>query len=268
MAEIIYPRIWTLPTRLIGRSVEEHDSIDSTNSRALELAQNSANDGQVILAHEQSAGRGQYGRTWSAPSRSSVLLSVLLFPPAALRRPVIFTSWAAVAVGDLIFDLVGLQAKIKWPNDVLLHGKKVCGILIEQRTTGLPDHPLATIVGIGLNVSQSGENFQAANLPEAGSLLSLTGRSLDYSEVAEGLIRRLDDDYQELLEGQYQTLESQWIWRLGLLGRNVEVELADRRVQGRLLDLTFEGLLLEKDGCFERIAPEQVRHVTERTWPT
>ena len=83
---------------------------------------------------EQTAGRGQYGRVWTAPAGSSVLLSVLLFPPPALRRPTLLTAWAAVSVCETIQELANLSATIKWPNDVLINGRKVCGILIEQRT--------------------------------------------------------------------------------------------------------------------------------------
>src|SRR5690606_22692424 len=133
----------------LGRTVQVFDSIDSTNTRALALADDRSLDGLVVLSRHQEAGRGQYGRTWLAPPESSVLLSVLLFPPPTLRRPALLTVWAAVAVGELVLELTGEQIRIKWPNDVFLKGRKICGILIEQRQQG---ESLATVVGIGLNV--------------------------------------------------------------------------------------------------------------------
>src|SRR5206468_7692987 len=93
----------------------------------------------VVLAREQTAGRGQHGRAWQAPAGSSVLLSVLLCPPPALRRPALLTAWAAVSVCETILQLTGLQAKIKWPNDVLIRGRKVCGILIESKAQPFRD---------------------------------------------------------------------------------------------------------------------------------
>src|ERR1019366_3193428 len=129
--------------------------LDSTNSLALSLAHDPTQNGLVVIAHAQSAGRGQYGRSWHAPPGSSVLLSVLLFSPPTLRRPSLLTAWAAVSVCEAILKLADLDAQIKWPNDVLVQGKKVCGILIEQRTITHADFPLATVVGIGLNVSQT-----------------------------------------------------------------------------------------------------------------
>src|SRR5262249_2322992 len=155
-----------------------------------------------------------------APAGSSVLLSVLLFPPPALRRPALLTAWAAVSVCETILQLTSLQAKIKWPNDVLIRGRKVCGILIEQRAVGsgqwavgsspssLPTahYPLATVCGIGLNLNQTAEHFAVAGLEQAGSLALFTGRAYDCEEVAPMLIRHLDDEYDRLCGGDVHTL--------------------------------------------------------------
>src|SRR5262249_51634389 len=111
---------WALATRYLGRRVLVFDTLDSTNNRASQLATDPTPDGVAILAHVQTAGRGQHGRTWTAPPRASVLLSLLLFPPPALRRPVLLTAWAAVSVCAAVREVTGLQARIKWPNDVYL----------------------------------------------------------------------------------------------------------------------------------------------------
>src|SRR5438309_6402048 len=161
------PRISHLDTQRIGRRILVYDRAESTNQRAAEFAADPNNDGLVILAGEQTAGRGQHGRTWQAPPGSSVLLSLLLFPPPALRRPALLTAWAAVSVCETILQLTGLQATIKWPNDVLLCDRKVCGILIEQGR-GL-------VAGIGLNLNQSEEDLQQMELPQAASLSWFTG---------------------------------------------------------------------------------------------
>src|SRR5262245_40276451 len=110
--------------RHIGRRVLVYDRTDSTNNRAAEHAHDAAHDGLVVLAREQTAGRGQHGRHWQCPAGTGVLLSVLLFPPPALRRPAVLTAWAAVSVCETIHRVANLQARIKWPNDVLIHGRK------------------------------------------------------------------------------------------------------------------------------------------------
>lgn len=253
---------WTLVTRHLGWEVRVFDELDSTNSHALSLADDPKLHGLVILTRSQSAGRGQYGRTWTAPVGSSVLASLLVFPPPPLRRPVVMTAWAAVAVCEVIAQQTGLRPAIKWPNDILVNGKKVCGFLIEQRTTGQAETPLATVVGLGINVSQSGDDFAAAGLPDAASLASLTGRSFAVDAVARDVFHRLDGEYERLLTGDLSSLESLWQWRMGLVDKNVVVELAEGSRRGRLLDLGFDGITLKEGASVVQFAPEAVRHLT------
>jgi BirA family biotin operon repressor/biotin-[acetyl-CoA-carboxylase] ligase len=256
---------WTLDSTHVGRTVFVYDRIDSTNSRALEQSAQPKMHGQIFLAQSQSAGRGQYGRTWQAPLGSSVLMSVLLFPPAALRRPALLTAWAAVSVCETILRLTSVQATIKWPNDVLVLGKKICGILIEQRTTGNPEFPLATVAGIGLNITQTAAMFEQADLPFATSLWIATGQTLTFDEVAKALIHQLDSSYDLLVRGDCTILESLWKRRLGLMGKSVLVECAQQTIVGRLLDVTLAGLDVESDnGEIVRVQPESVRHLREK----
>jgi BirA family biotin operon repressor/biotin-[acetyl-CoA-carboxylase] ligase len=246
---------WHLATKYLGRRVLVFDCVDSTNTRAAALADDGANDGIVILAEEQTAGRGQHGRTWVCQRGVGVLLSVLMFPPPTVRRPVILAAWAADAVCETIRESAGLQAWIKWPNDVLIRQRKVCGILVEQSS--------ATVVGIGLNVNQSAESFAAAELPQAGSLALCAGRSFDRGNLARVLIRHLDESYQRLREGVLGPLEARWKRRIGLLGKQVMVECHDAIYRGRLRDLAWDGLDLETSaGETLRLLPEWVRHIT------
>src|SRR5947209_5612879 len=180
--------IWDLETIRLGRRTLVFDRLDSTNTYAASLADDPANDGVAVLADEQTAGRGQHGRTWTAPPRASVLLSLLLFPPPALRRPAILTAWAAVSVCETVRRVVGLQAKIKWPNDVLLKGRKVCGILIEQSAGSGDPRRARVVAGVGLNVQQTAADFAAAELPFATSLGQHTNVSLDTHAVARTLL--------------------------------------------------------------------------------
>ncbi|MFL5341712.1 MAG: biotin--[acetyl-CoA-carboxylase] ligase [Gemmataceae bacterium] len=251
------PVLWELPRQHIGRCVYHFARLPSTNDFAAGLAADPSNAGVVVLADEQTSGRGQYGRRWLAPPGSSILISVLLFPPPVLRRPAILTAWAAVAVCETILQATGHQAKIKWPNDVLLHGHKVCGVLIEQGQ--------AVVAGIGLNVNQSAADFDAAGLPQAGSLAAATGQTFETRELARLLIEQLDREYDLLLSGETTTLEACWKWRLGLLGRDVIAEDVDgHRFRGRLREVSFAGLDVERDdGSTLRLAPERVRSLTK-----
>jgi BirA family transcriptional regulator, biotin operon repressor / biotin---[acetyl-CoA-carboxylase] ligase len=276
-------RTWHLDTHHIGRRVLIYDVTDSTNDRAAELAGDSANAGTVVVAHTQTAGRGQHGRTWQSPPSSSILLSVLLFPPPALRRPALLTAWAAVCVGETILRATGLQARIKWPNDLLLSGKKVCGILIESkvlsevpssefrvpssvdltRNSELGTRNSPVVVGIGLNVNQSPAEFERMRLPDATSLKAGTGVSLERSSILQMLIEILDAEYDRLLQGDTTTLEACWKWRVGLLGKRVTAECADgTEVQGRLREMAFASVELEQiDGSVRTLLPEAIRHL-------
>jgi BirA family biotin operon repressor/biotin-[acetyl-CoA-carboxylase] ligase len=245
---------WHLDTHRLGRRVLVYEQLDSTNSLAASLSDDPGNDGLAILADEQTAGRGQHGRTWTAPPLASVLLSVLLFPPPPLRRPAVLTAWAAVAVCETVRQVVGVPARIKWPNDVLLQERKVCGILIEQRR--------GVVVGIGLNVRQSEADFAAAGLPQAVSLAAFAEVPLDPADVARRLLHELDADYDALCRGELATLEARWKWHLGLLGRRVHAECADGDREGRLREVAFDGILLERDGADPVVLPpERIVHL-------
>jgi BirA family biotin operon repressor/biotin-[acetyl-CoA-carboxylase] ligase len=265
---------WTLDTRRLGRRVLVYDCLDSTNNRAAQLADDPASDGLAILADEQTAGRGQHGRTWLAAPGQSVLLSILLSPPSELCRPAVLTAWAAVAVCTTIREAIGWQARIKWPNDVSLHNRKVCGILMESvtgRRAGSVSARRTTpcfIAGIGLNVQQSAATFAAAGLPEATSLAQFNASPLDTHAVAANLIRQLDRDYDRLCQGDLGTLETCWIERLDLLSKHVVAEYHDARHHGRLIGLSFRAVELARPGEPSLVlAPERVQHLWEDTEP-
>jgi BirA family biotin operon repressor/biotin-[acetyl-CoA-carboxylase] ligase len=249
---------WPLPTRHVGRRVLYYDRLPSTLAVAAALAGDPAHDGTAVLAGEQTAGRGQYGRSWHCPPGAGVLLGVLLFPPPAARRPVVLTAWAAVGVAAAVRRLTGRRARVKWPNDVLLDGKKVCGILIESTAGVAP----TAVVGVGLNVTQSADSFAAAGLPAATSLAASTGRTFDADEVARVVLHDLDRAYGLILDGELDVLETRWAQLIGLIDRAVVAETADGTShEGRLRALRFAGVEVETDAGVVRLPPEAVRQL-------
>jgi BirA family biotin operon repressor/biotin-[acetyl-CoA-carboxylase] ligase len=244
-----------LDTRHIGRRVFLYDAVSSTNDLAARLADDPTAEGSVILADEQTAGRGQYGRTWHSGPGTSVLMSVHLRPPAELRRPVLLTAWAAVSVADAVAAITSLRPRIKWPNDLLLSYRKICGILIEQST--------AVAVGIGLNVNQSAADFATAGLPDATSLALTDGTKRECLSVAVEVIHRLDERYDRLGTGDVASLESEWRHQIGLTGQPVLVEQADgSSLVGTLRELSFERVVLGTGSSGVRtMRPEQVRRI-------
>jgi BirA family biotin operon repressor/biotin-[acetyl-CoA-carboxylase] ligase len=243
---------WQLATGCIGRRVLVFDEVDSTNSVAARL---DAAEGTVVLARNQTAGRGRFGRVWRSRPGAAILMSVLLRPPPELRRPSVLTAWAAVGVSDAIAALTGRTARIKWPNDLLMDDKKVCGILIEQGA--------ATIVGIGLNSNQTAEEFAAAGLPLASSLTALSGKSFELRPAAEAVLAHLDAAYSQLTSGNRAAVEATWQARTGFVDQCVEVELSDgQRIVGRIREMNFAGIELEDvHGRLESIVPERIEQI-------
>ena len=223
-----------------------------------------ANDGLVVLAEEQTAGRGQRGRLWTVPPRSSILMSILIFPPAELRALRLeahagnawLTALAAVTAAELVTDWTGRDARIKWPNDVRVEGRKIAGILVERALT--PAHLAradgasgarhqGVVIGIGLNVNVDEESFPSDLRPRATSLAILGGgEPIDRSQLARDLIRRLDVWYEHIMSLGPGALNDPWRDRSEHLGNMVRVVTCDEELRGRLIDLDLDrGLTLE-----------------------
>lgn len=239
----------------IGRTIQRFALLDSTNTLAASYASDPANHGLVIIADAQTAGRGQYQRAWQAPSGSSVLMSVLLFPPPEQRRPALLTAWAAVSVCATIRQTTDVAATIKWPNDVLIDGKKVCGILCEAGVQHI-------VAGIGLNVRQAADDFEKMGLPDATSLAAVSGNAIDLDGVIVRLIQNLDDGYQRLAKGETAALETAWRDGIGLVGQRVRMEMMDgSEILGHLCEIGFDGIVLRQDEKLTTLRPEAIRHL-------
>lgn len=235
-----------LGTRRVGRRVAIWNRVGSTNDVAARASASSANEGLVVLAEEQSAGRGSRGRVWTAPKGSSLLMSILLFPPASLAETGWLTALGAVAVAEVVADWTGLETKIKWPNDVRVHGRKIAGILVERGA--------GAVIGIGLNVNLERHDFPELLRETATSLRILKGEPIDRSELARELIRRVDDWYEAGLQRGPESLNFPWRNRSEHLGGLVLVDTPSGRVEGRVEDLDLlRGLTLApSDGAPSR----------------
>ncbi len=243
-----------LATRWIGRRIAAWSRVSSTNDLAARAGTSSANAGLVVLAEEQTAGRGRRGRSWTAPPHSSILMSVLLFPPAELASAAPesafgcawLTALGAVATAEAVSAWTGREARIKWPNDVRVDGRKIAGILVERATPparpaedGRDGEPArGVVIGIGLNVNLDRDDFPADLRTGATSLrIERDGTTVDRSEVARDLIRRLDHWYDASLASGCETLNASWRARSEHLGRLVCVATPSGPRTGRLVDL-------------------------------
>jgi BirA family transcriptional regulator, biotin operon repressor / biotin---[acetyl-CoA-carboxylase] ligase len=252
-----------LTTERIGRRVAVWNRVTSTNDLAARAGASSSNDGLVILAEQQTAGRGRRGRSWTAPASSSILMSVVLFPPAHLALPEAafgcawLTALAAVATADLVTVWTGRDARIKWPNDVRIDGRKIAGILVERvLTPQRPDgnSPTAAnspggwgaVIGIGLNVNLIRDEFPTELAASATSMqIEAGGEPFDRSEVARDLIQRLDQWYVACRSCGIEILNSPWQARSEHVGKTVRITTTTGSLNGRLVAIDLRhGLTL------------------------
>lgn len=249
---------YELGTRRVGRRIAVWNRVVSTNDLAAYAAASTANEGLVILAEEQTAGRGRRGRQWVAPASSSLLMSILLFPSEHLAEAGWLTALGAVAVAEVVAAWTGLDAQIKWPNDVRIAGQKIAGILVERGD--------GAVIGIGLNANITRADLPAELHDTATSLRILTGETVDRSELARALIRRIDDWYDRGWSLGPDALNPAWRDRSEHLGRMVQVTTPSGSHVGRLIDLDLRrGLTLAESDQNGRVQQFSVRDVLTLT---
>jgi BirA family biotin operon repressor/biotin-[acetyl-CoA-carboxylase] ligase len=242
-----------LRTKFIGKNILYYAVTSSTMDMAKQAIRDGAAEGTIVIADHQTAGRGRLGRQWLSPPDSNILLSIILHPN--LKQLPRLTMVAALAVARSIEKLTGLEPAIKWPNDVLIDGKKVSGVLIESDVQG--DTVNYAIVGIALNV-----NLDPSSIPEisetATSLKQVLGREVSRFHVLESLLGEFEKLYQALRRGE--PIDSEWRRRLETLGKKVAVRCGDELKEGYAESVDDEGNLLLRcpDGSMVTIAAGDV----------
>lgn len=241
-----------LRPKVIGTEVLVFEETASTNDVIEHLAKSGAREGLVVFAESQTRGRGRRGRVWESPRGKGLWFSVLLrptLPPTAAGR---ITVAASVAVARALREHCGVDARIKWPNDVMVNGRKLAGILTELRAEA--DEILLAILGIGIDVNCGREDFQDALSGVATSLELETGRAHDRMGLAAHVLAALDECYRAALTN-FETVADEWAKLCTTLGRQIVVTMGQRRIEGFAQALDSDGaLLLRRDsGQVERI---------------
>lgn len=239
--------------RCIGRDIWVFRETASTNDVADKLGRDGAAEGVVVFAESQSRGRGRLGRRWASAARKGLWLSVLLRPRLPVQAVTQVTVMTAVAVARAVRRMTGLSVEIKWPNDLLLGGRKVAGILTEL--TAELDRVRYVVVGIGVDVNQTSGEFPSEIRGMATSLRMAAGRVVDRAELAAAVLGELDEDYARLAAGDFAALADEWASVCTTLGQEVTVRVGERRWQGRAEALDSEGALLlrTEHGRLERL---------------
>ena len=232
-----------LETRRFGRPMRGYETVESTNAHAVDWAQAGADEGSVVVANHQTSGRGRHGRGWSDAAGQNLLFSTVLRPPLPADRLGGVMLAASLAVAETAEEAVPARARIKWPNDVLLRGRKCCGLLLESTFSGGGNGPPdAAILGIGLNVNQT--SFPPAVRDSAISLQLAAQRPISRAELFADLLLRLEQRYDTLLQ-EPDAVRTAYLERLAQLDQDVTLQIpdTDQTVRGTVRGVAPDGAL-------------------------
>lgn len=230
-----------LKTSIIGKEIFYYDSLESTNTKAKEIALQ-INEGALVVADEQTAGKGRLGRKWTSPKNKGLYMSVILKPktnPANIAR---LTLLGAAAINLALLD-IGIKSEIKWPNDIVINGKKVAGVLTEMNSE------LGTInyivLGIGINVNIDLDQIPEELKEKATSLRIIKGEDIDRRELFVRLVTRIDELYKEFLQtGEIERAIQICIDNSAVIGKEIVVHQGEDKRQGRAIEINKKGELL------------------------
>ena len=240
-------------TRLVGTRFHYFPQLDSTNVKALELALLGEKDGTVVIADYQTSGRGRENRQWIAPPGLNLLFSLILRPPGISQITPIMTLMSCVAVNRILRDVYGIPSRIKWPNDILVHGRKICGILTETRH--MPKNDPFFVGGIGLNVNMTKKDFPPELIDKSTSLRMEVQRYIDREELLVQLLYALEEQYQKLRDGQVHEILNEWNQSSGIIGKSVTITIGNTIQPGVVESLDEQGYLMIRtpDGSLKRL---------------
>jgi BirA family biotin operon repressor/biotin-[acetyl-CoA-carboxylase] ligase len=240
-------------TKVIGRDIQVFEETTSTNDVIEKLARDGVKEGAVVFAESQTRGRGRLGRKWVSPAHKGLWFSILLRPNLRPQEATQLTVASATALRRAIETETGLKPEIKWPNDILIGGKKVAGILTELSAE--VDRVKHLILGIGVDVNLDAGELPAELRKTATSLKIETGETISRAELAVAVLRELDFDYARICGGKFSVVADEWEAHCATIGKNVTVHIGDRKIRGRAESLDDDGALLVRTehGHLERI---------------
>ena len=240
-----------LKTEWMGRTIHHFQTLDSTNSKAYQLALKGAEEGEVVISESQGKGRGRLGRQWFSPPFSNLYLSAILRPKIPPHQASLITLMAAVATADAIQKFSGLLPLIKWPNDILLRDRKVAGLLNEIHSEMDSIH--FVILGIGVNLNMDEKTFPKEIRAVATSLKIEMGQTISRKAFLQSLLLELERWYSIFFEEGSAVILKAWRDRAHIKGREVKVTSFGETFVGTAIDVDSDGaLILETGGGKQR----------------
>ena len=233
-----------LESKAYGRNVEYHREINSTNIRARELAQQGAPDGTLVIGETQTAGRGRLSRSWVSPAGTGIYMSLIMRPGLPLQRLALVTPAVALGVCRGLRAACGIDARIKWPNDIVCEGRKLVGMLLDaQASTGM-DGVEWVVAGIGINVHQRIDDFPEDVRGKAGSLDMLTGEKCVRAQVVRAVMAEIERAAGLLISGHDDDMMREYAELSATLGKRVCVIASDKSYEADAIRLQSDGALV------------------------
>jgi BirA family biotin operon repressor/biotin-[acetyl-CoA-carboxylase] ligase len=239
--------------KIIGRDIHVFEKTTSTNDIIEKMARDGVQEGVVVFAESQTKGRGRLARKWVSPPGKGLWFSILLRPRLRPQLATQLTVASATALRRAVAVQTGLKPEIKWPNDVILAGRKVAGILTELNAE--LDQIKYLILGLGVNVNLNAGDFPVELRKVATSIKMELGRSFSRAELAVAILRELEQDYARIAARDFAAVADEWEAHCTTLGHGVVIRTGERRIRGRAESLDEEGALLlrTEHGHLERI---------------
>jgi BirA family biotin operon repressor/biotin-[acetyl-CoA-carboxylase] ligase len=231
-----------LKTDIVGSNIVYRDEVDSTNALAFKLALAGENEGCCVIAERQEKGKGRLGRKWFSPTGKNLYLSLILKPPIHPSRVYPITFISCLAVVDTVADATGLPAELKWPNDVLIHGKKICGTLLEISTEA--DMVRFVVIGIGFNVNVAEADMDREIAAKATSLFMESKKMYERAPLCGMLLNNLERYYRVFMEKGEREICRIWEERAKIRGRHLEITQMGETYRGTAEGIDRDGAIL------------------------
>ncbi|MFP5113379.1 biotin--[acetyl-CoA-carboxylase] ligase [Bacillaceae bacterium C204] len=242
-----------LTTKFMGRNIHYEESVESTQKIAHRFASEDASEGTVIIAEEQLSGRGRMARKWHSPKYTGIWMSMILRPNIPLSKAPQLTLLTAVAIVQAFEEMTDLIPEIKWPNDILINGKKVTGILTELQAEADRIHSI--IIGVGINVNQKKDDFPLELQEIATSLYIEKKETVSRAELIRSIFMHFEKLYTLYLQQGFLPIKLLWEGYASSIGKYIKARTLTNTIEGKAIGITDDGVLKLEDqsGCIHHI---------------
>jgi len=251
-----------LKTKMLGQEAYYFDSIDSTQSQALKMANESKNNGTIVIAEKQTGGRGRSGRKWISP-KGGIWFSIILHPKFDISNTTLFPIAASLALSNAIEKTCSVSTELKWPNDLTIMGKKLAGMLVDASFESNKIENLILGVGINFDVNTKEIEKILKKTPNYYGVSSLNEQKNKCKpiELIQSFLSELEQVYEELNSNQTNKIISKWTKKSSTIGKKIEIDTNDGKITGEAIKIDNDGGLLIKDkGKIHKVIAGDVIH--------